>query len=209
MQQSKEIILTYETLYEMLRKEKTREELQTIDNNFLRDALSYLKEKQQSYDDNHNKNDIFSQSERDKLHIQLSNIKKILRDIYDARERKIINMAINKSRTNTQIFETEQMLEEEKKLFENLHSVMASQRQDILNRLLEQKEPDRQPIQQNRQEEPKELAKNTKHVKFVNKTEQFIGRELESYGPYEPNDEANIPVEIAEILITQGKAARL
>ena len=66
-QTTKEVVLTYETLYEILRKEKSREELQQLDEHFLADALNYFREKQQAYDDNLTKNDIFSQSERDRL----------------------------------------------------------------------------------------------------------------------------------------------
>ena len=204
-QTAKEVVLTYETLYEMLRKEKSREELQKIEENFFKDLLTYLREKQQAYDDNLAKNDIFSQSERDKLHIQLTNIKKILRDLYDLRERKIINMAINKSRTNTHIIDTTQLMPQEQAFFESLHSVMNQYRTGILHRLLELREPDIMPIVLPLPEEQKEEI-HTKKIKITEPLEQFYGEELEAYGPYQPEEEITLPEKLADVLISQGKA---
>lgn len=209
-QTAKEVVLTYETLYEMLRKEKSRDELQKLDENFFKDTLNYLREKHQSYDDNLTKNDIFSQSERDKLHIQLSNIKKILRDLYDIRERKVINMAINKSRTQTMIVDTANLLPQEQPFFESLHSVMTQYRTGILHRMLELRELDILPIVLPLPEEQKEETappeQSTKKIKCLEQVDQFYGEELESYGPYAQNEEAILPEQLANILISQGKA---
>ncbi|VVB81349.1 Uncharacterised protein [uncultured archaeon] len=208
-QTAKEVVLTYETLYEMLRKEKSRDELQKLDECFFRDVLAYLKEKQQSYDDNLTKNDIFSQSERDKLHIQLTNIRKILKDLYDIRERKIINMSINKSRTHTMIVDTANLLPQEQPFFESLHSVMTQYRTGILHRLLEQRELDILPIVLPLPAEEKEeapLESPLKKIKCTEAIEQFFGEELEPYGPFAAEEETTLPEQLANILISQGKA---
>jgi len=209
MEISKEVILTYETLYEIVRKEKSKEELQKLEITFLRDALTYLKEKQQAYDENLTKNDIFSQSERDKLHIQINNIKKILKDLYDIRERKIINMAINKSRTNAHIIDSENLQQHEQGLFESATAVLVQYRTGILHKILEQRNPDLMPIILPIPEEEKIEMPDNKKVKFIEKTDQFAGPELELYGPYNEEDEANLPPEVASILISQGKAIEI
>jgi DNA replication initiation complex subunit (GINS family) len=212
-QTAKEVVLTYETLYELLRREKSREELQKLDETFFKDTLNYLREKQQAYDDNLTKNDIFSQSERDKLHIQLANIKKILKDLYDIRERKIINMAVNKSRISANIVDTANLLAQEQAMFESLHSVLSQYRTGVLHRLLEQREPDILPIvlplPEEKQPEPAQETPANKTIRFLGKVDQFVGKELEMYGPYEQDDEATIPAELADILISEGKAAEL
>ncbi len=210
-QTAKEVVLTYETLYEILRKEKSREELQKLDERFFKDTLTYLREKQQAYDDNLVKNDIFSQSERDKLHIQLSNIKRILRDLYDIRERKIINMSINSSRTKSHIVDTAHLLAQEQAMFESLTAVLSQYRTGILHRMLELREPDVLPIVLPLPEEPQEeiaapLPHGMKKIRFIESVEQFVGKELETYGPYGENEEAEIPEELADVLISQGKA---
>ena len=64
MQESKEVAITFETIYEILPREKNKEDLQRIDNDFFQDVLNYLKEKQQIYLDSLKKTDLFSISER-------------------------------------------------------------------------------------------------------------------------------------------------
>jgi len=215
-QHAKEVVLTYETLYEFMRREKSRPELQKLDGNFYLDALSYLKEKQQSYDDNLTKNDIFSQGERDKLHIQIANIKKLLKDIYNTRERKIINMAINRSRTGTHIVDAENLLGQERILYDGLNTLLKQHRTGILHRLIEGRAPDLGPIvlpypQEETPlppapEDPQEPAPPIKTVKFVEAVDEFVDEDLETYGPYQANDEATLPATLADILIGQGKA---
>jgi len=209
-QTSKEVVLTYETLYEILRKERSRDELQKLDENFFKDSLNYLREKQQAYDENLAKNDIFSQGERDKLHIQLANIKKILKDLYDVRERKIINMSINSSRTRSNIVDTAHLLSQESAMFESLCTVLTRYRTGILHRLLEQRDLDVLP--EAVEEEVKEEVQpdnGLKKIKFLENVDSFAGKELEMYGPYSANDEAELPPELAEVLISQGRAVEL
>ena len=214
-QTAKEVVLTYETLYELLRREKSREELQKLDERFAKDVLTYSREKQQSYDDNLVKNDIFSQSERDKLHIQIANIRRILKDLYDIRERKIINMAINYSRTNMHIVDTANLLQQEQAMFQSLTAVLSQYRTGILHRMLEMREPDVMPIVLPLpNEEPQEEItaplshETTKKVKFVDAIEQFFGEELEPYGPFAADEEATLPIQLADVLIAQGKAVQ-
>jgi DNA replication initiation complex subunit (GINS family) len=212
---AKEVVLTYETLYELLRREKSREELQKLDEGFFKDTLNYLREKQQAYDDNLTKNDIFSQSERDKLHIQIANIRKILKDLYDIRERKIINMAINKSRTHSNIVDTQNLLQQENAMFESLHSVLSQYRTGILHRMLELREPDILPIvlplpgEEPENEKPAPIQQGMKKIKCLEAVEAFFGEELEQYGPFRQDEEITLPEQLADILISQGKATEL
>ena len=214
-QTAKEVVLTYETLYEFLRREKSREELQKLDERFLKDTLTYLREKQQAYDYNLTKNDIFSQSERDKLHIQISNIRKILKDLYDIRERKIINMSINRSRTNTQLVDTSNLLTQEQAMFGSLHSVLSQYRTGILHRLLELREPDVLPIvlplpnEAPPEEIPAPLPHGIKKIKCLDTIEQIFGEDLEPYGPIQADEEVSLPGIVADVLINQGKAIEL
>jgi hypothetical protein len=214
-QTSKEVVLTYETLYEFLRKEKSREELQKLDESFLKDTLNYSREKQQAYDDNLTKNDIFSQSERDKLHIQISNIRKILKDLYDIRERKIVNMAINRSRTNTQVIDTGNLHSQEQAMFGSLHAVLSQYRTGILHRMLELREPDVLPLvlplptDEPKEEIPAPLPHGIKKIKCLDNIEQIFDEEFTPYGPFQLEQEIELPGILADILVSQGKAIEL
>ena len=201
---SKEVVLTYETLYEVLRREKSKEELQKLDKNFFSDVLNYLREKQKAYDESLSKNDVFSIDEREKLRIQLSNIKRILKDLYDIRERKIIALSVNRSRINSDVVNTTNLLDEERALFDGLVAVLQVHRKGIINKILDLRKPDISLVQD--KPKPKDTNKKIKRVKFLDKIEQFVGKELELYGPFDKDDEAKLPSEIADILIKQGKA---
>ena len=55
-----EITITYETLYELLRREKFRQELQQLTPTFYQDTVNYIKEKQVILDSQKNKDSIFA-----------------------------------------------------------------------------------------------------------------------------------------------------
>ena len=55
-----DVIITYETVYETLRREKFRNELQLLDVEFFDNVLSYLNEKSVILDSQKNRDSIFS-----------------------------------------------------------------------------------------------------------------------------------------------------
>src|SRR3989344_2263400 len=86
-------VITYENLYEILRKEKYSPEIQAIDKNFYQQLIQYLEEKKAIIESQKNKDSIFA-NEIQKAQIQLDNLKKIIKELYERRERKIIDLAI-------------------------------------------------------------------------------------------------------------------
>jgi len=201
----KEVLVTFETLYDALRKEKVREDLQNLPKHFFNDVLVYLREKQQAYDETQGKLDLFSSAEREKLTVQLQNIRRILKELYDRREKKIVDIAINKSRTQSNIIDTSNMLDYEKAFYRMMTAVLDKFRIDVLLKLFELKEL---VIDDSVEIKPEQavIDKKTKLVKFLQPTEQFVGKELELYGPFEANDQVYLPCDIADILISKGSA---
>src|SRR3989344_3546010 len=114
------ITITLETLFDLLRREKSREELQPLDARFYQDLVRYINEKRVLMTTQQKSLDLFSELEREKATIQFNNIKKLIRELYEKRERKIISMALNKSKTNTDLIDTSSMLDEERILYEEL-----------------------------------------------------------------------------------------
>jgi len=225
---SEKIILTYETLYEILRKERSKDELQRLDEGFLANALSYLKEKQLLYDESMRKTDIFSVADRDKLSTQLYNIRKLMRELYEKREKKILDMAVNRSKTNSAIIDTSNLLSHEKELFGSFVEVLDRFRKGVLHSMLELKEPMQMPatnsavcqqaasgeqtaqlLQTAQTADEEENEKKTRFVKFSQPVEQFVGSELELYGPFESEAKAYLPKDIADILINDGRAVEI
>jgi DNA replication initiation complex subunit (GINS family) len=224
---NEKIILTYETLYEILRKEKSKDELQRLDAGFLANALAYLKEKQLLYDEAMRKTDIFSVADRDKLSTQLYNIRKLMRELYEKREKKILDMAVNRSKTNSAIIDTSNLLSHEKELFGSFVEVLDRFRKGVLHSMLELKEPMQisatsavcqqaasgeqtaQLLQTTQTADEEENEKKTRFVKFSQPIEQFVGSELELYGPFESEAKAYLPKDIADILINDHRAVEI
>lgn len=205
--ESKEVVFTYEALYELLRREKSREELQKIELTFFNDVLNYLKDKQTAFDESLAKNDVFSQGEREKIGVQLGNAKRLLRDLYDIRERKILTMAINHCRTKTHFVDSTNLLPEESLMFQSTCTILSQHRSGVLQKLCDLRKPELLPCILPVPEIEKNESK--KQIKFLESVESFAGEELEMYGPYEKNSEATLPRELADILIAQGKAVEL
>ena len=84
-----EVIISYETLFEILRREKSREELQSLDKNFYNLSISHISRIKQDLSTATQKGSTFDEAER--LRLELVNVKKILKELYNRREKKIIN----------------------------------------------------------------------------------------------------------------------
>jgi DNA replication initiation complex subunit (GINS family) len=124
--------ITLETLYDILINEKKREDLQKLNISFFFDVVNYLKEKKTILEDKKDEDDLFAAGEQEKLEYELKSIKKILKEIYEKREKKIIDIALNKSRTKSDIIDTSAMLKEEKDFYGQLIGLLDGYREGIL-----------------------------------------------------------------------------
>ena len=226
-----EIVITYETLFELLKRERERPDLQKLEVTFFADVISYIRDKKKILEA---KNDpAFGIEERKKTERQLENIYKIVKEIYERREKKIINLAMDKSRTKSNLIDTTGLLNEEKVVLEALASLLDTYRDAILLSVLNEKMPFMQNIAEKRYNSPKpevsqfhrqnapengaedhfkpasEMKKTTKMVRFTSSVPKFVGPELEEYGPFEIEDIANFPSEIADVLISRGKSEEI
>lgn len=191
-----DVNVTYETLFDTLRKEKSSPELQDIEESFYDDVNNYISEKMRTYEETH---DI-------KTEKQIQNIKKIVKEIFERRQKKLLMQAFSQGRTtNTIKFNTK--LSEEQYFINNIIEIIQKH-----NILLDK------TFQQNNTlvEKPKEVKKTTANiasdmiqVKFLTKLPKFLGKDLESYGPYEKEDTAQLPNQLAEILINKGRAKKV
>ena len=117
MEESHTINITYETLFDILRAEKEKNELQKLDPSFFQHVVDYLKEKLSILEGREGQSELFSAEERRKTRIQLENIQKILKELYERREKKIVNLALDKSKTKSSLIDTSALLKEEYSLF--------------------------------------------------------------------------------------------
>jgi len=237
-----EVKITYETLFDLLRREKTREELQELDKTFYSDVVAYMQAKQSLIDNKGSQAELFGASESEKIKLQIQNIKKIVKELYDRRVSKIMKLGMNRSKAGGGISNTVAMLPEEKTFFDETLLLLNKNREDILNQILFfEKLESRVSLKKDFVEAKKEFSKvksaseeetneeidedegtseekDSKEqesdddydikvsVRFKDKVPKFVGKKLETYGPFEEGDEAELPRIIAKILINKDKA---
>ncbi|MDD5253817.1 MAG: hypothetical protein PHG05_01790 [Candidatus Nanoarchaeia archaeon] len=200
-----EVVITYETLYELLRREKFREELQKLDENFFKDVVNYLKDKTLILNSQSQKESIFTSVETSKTKRQIENTSKILKELYERREAKIVRMAMFSSRAEDPI-QIESLLPEEKKMYESLKETLDSFRQGILYNLLAEKMPEMVKNEISKDLKTPEIPRSNKLIKFKEAVPKFIGEDTYIYGPFEPEDIANLPIKTADLLIQKNRA---
>jgi hypothetical protein len=179
-------MITYNDIYEASKKERYSEQLQALPKNFVAEVAGYLSEKREI---SSKENDIFSDVIV-KTKKQLENAITLFKELILRRKKKILNLVLVASETGISKQDFENMLLFEKTLFEDfMKSIDISEKtlSDILNGGVIE-------------DHKNELIVFKEHV------EEFLGLDGEKMGPYEQGQIANIPREIAKILMDSGKA---
>jgi DNA replication initiation complex subunit (GINS family) len=156
------IHITYETLFDLLRKERSLEDLQSLDPLFWSHVVSYINERTEFLKQT-------SLAEQEKTKLQLSNIKRILKEIYDHRERKIITLARTVVRMQeTDFADTKNMLPEEKVFFDEAIELFSKYKKEILLAVYNNKRPTIFPPLKNTFSSLQELSQATNDSSLSN-----------------------------------------
>ena len=134
MESAKEVNITYETLFEILKREKDMADLQKLDANFFENFVGYINEKKKMME---KEDPLFSYDEKKKVERQIDNAKRMVKEIYERREKKILNIALIKSRTKSNIIDTSSLLENEKRLLDDAERVLNHFRESIIHNVME------------------------------------------------------------------------
>ncbi len=211
--------ITFEALYEIARNEKTKEEIMKVSPDIYSQIIGYLKNKTGIY--KNAKNDPgFNPNELEKIKTQIINARKLIKEWYERRERKIIQLAINKSRVKT--VDESSLLEEERLFLNEITKILDRYREDILLSLINLKLPSVEKIEheinnieegnEGKREEvnkQNEQRDNKLKIKLLEDIPRFVGTNLEIYGPYTSGEEILLPNELAEVILKRGKAEKI
>ena len=178
-------MITYSDLYEAARKERYSEQLQSLSKNFIQEIAKYLKEKKQL---SLKEEGLFSEMIA-KTKKQLENAWTLFRELMIRRRKKILTLVLIAAETGISKQDFDNMLSFERSLFEELIKNIESSDKKITE-ILEGKTA--------------EELKN-ELVVFKTNVEELLDMEGEKIGPFEEGQVANIPKEIARILIEDGK----
>ncbi|MBS3117455.1 hypothetical protein J4430_01070 [Candidatus Woesearchaeota archaeon] len=198
------VVITYETIYELLRIEKSKRDLQSLDKDFLLSAEYYLREKKAILDSQLEKSEGAFIGEVSKTRKQLENAYKILQWIYEQREAKIVELALSTAHTGKRPG-TDNFLETEIVLFERILGELTTSRKRFIGELIREEPPARTT-----KGAPKELKKDERGsshalVKFKEPVPQFVGEDLQVYGPFEADDVAPLPNQVVQVLLKHNK----
>ncbi|MBS3074154.1 DNA replication complex GINS family protein [Candidatus Pacearchaeota archaeon] len=179
-------MITYNDIYEALRKERYSEQLQPLSSRFVKDVVEYLDEKKDIPGKEENLfSDIVIKSKK-----QLENAVSIFRELILRRKKKILNLVFIAAETGLSKRDFENMLPFEKILFERIMEVMELSDKE-LNKMM--------------RGEAEEVAKHSLIV-FKESVEEFLDLEGNKTGPFEKGDIASLSSEIAKILVDGNKA---
>ncbi|MBU1245867.1 MAG: hypothetical protein KKH88_04720 [Nanoarchaeota archaeon] len=204
-----DIMITFETLYDLLRREKTRQEIQKLDENFYKDLAKYISEKKDILESQKQKESVFTQQEIKKTQNQIDSILKIIRELYEIRENKIIQVALINSRTKSENETVTNLVPEEEDFYKLVIQGLNQFRSNILHSV-----QNSNPPTIIKKEEPKDIKRdekpqNIKFIRFIETVPKFVGSDLQVYGPFEKEDVANLPINVVTLLIKNNRAEEI
>ena len=179
-------MITYNEIYESLRKEKYSEQIQPLQKNFISEVTEYLQEKKQL---SNKEEDLFSDAVI-KTKKQFENAILIFKELMLRRKKKILNMAFIAAETGISKKDFDNILEFEKEMFEQIMHTMESTDKSVMRMLNNEAH----------------VENGNYIVSFKEDIEEFLGLEGEKLGPFGKGEIANLPEQIAKILIEAGRA---
>jgi DNA replication factor GINS len=168
--------ITFELIRRIQREEQRVPKLTKLPENFYQNISSYLQQKRR-----------LEEREDRKTALEVKNIERLIEDVFNRRERKILNQALISARTN---IPPENLTEEEKVFFNVLINAIKERRTNILDTVLQAVGTE-------------ELASL---IIFREDVPEFVGSDLKTYGPFKKGDIAKLPEENMKVLIERGIA---
>ena len=226
----------YEDIYEILRNERFASDLQEVSKEDLRKIKEYFKEKTKATEGQNQSTNLFASQNRAKTQLELDNAGRIIKDLLELRERKLINRAVFSSRIDNSLKDTSNMLEIEEELYNQLFFILKRFRKGFLATIdNEGNYPSQmlQPLKLREDIDMKEfrddakesaekefkaaIKRKAKEVKKAEKltlseytikfdTPEFFGPNMNKYGPYKAGEKVKLPDEIIKILTLQEKS---
>ncbi len=167
-----EEIITFEIIRKVQREEQRLPKLTRLPENFFSAIAEYL---------DHKKG--LAVSDDRKSFLEIKNVERLVEEIVNRRERKIINAAIINARSK---ITPENLTGEEKMFYNSLVVLIKDRRSGIL-----------EPIIAGKKEE-------LNLVVFKEDVPEFIGSDMKTYGPFKKGDTATLPEDNTRILMEKG-----
>jgi len=165
--------ITYELIRKVQREEQRQPKLTLLPENFFESVKKYLQQKKQ-----------LTLKDNRKVVLEIKNVERLVEDIFNRRERKILNLSIIAARTG---MKPENLTEEEKIFFDELTNILKKRRERMLEETLREKEL-------------------VSMIVFKVDVPAFVGIDGKTYGPSKSGDIAKIPEENMKVFVEKGMA---
>jgi DNA replication initiation complex subunit (GINS family) len=184
-------MLSYNDLFEYLRKEKYGEQLQKLPNDFISDFSEFMSETRKTFSSS---DDLFSEDSL-RAKKQHENSMAIFKELMLKRKKKILNLVFIAAETGIMKKDFEDMIYFEKDLFEKLVEKVSSADKELTK------------LMTGNGKKIKSSEKvSEKKIKILEGVEEFVGLDGKAVGPFEKEAIAELDSQVAEILIGSGKA---
>lgn len=179
-------MISYNDLYEILRKEKYSEALQLLPREFLTEVAGFLSENKSA----ESADSGFFQDSVLKSKKQFENSQSIFRELMLRRKRKILNLVFVATETGIMKRDYENMLLFEREIFDKMVKIFEDGDKEVARTL--------QGVENK--------VRENKIVIFHQDVEQFVDMTGKIVGPFISGELANLETPVGEILVAGGKA---
>lgn len=210
-----ENVLTFGELRKKQKEEDREDKLVDLDDKFLMRVSTYLDQKK----------------EADRESREYRNAKRVLDKIISLREEKIVKKARLAVKTDVEASKLD-LLPEEQELFREVKQVFKGHRERV-DKTIEtrgrvevetgeessggevenNKEDPEEETEDDQDEDPKDSEEKEDEaedgymlVKIKSEVPEFMGTDLEAYGPFDEGEKVEVPEDNAEILVNRGNA---
>ncbi len=176
---------------EILRRElSSKTALSKIDEDFIEGIKKYIDEIEEKIKKAEEIKNPLIEKEIDRMKAELDNIKRMVEKIVKERCRKIVFLALAYSESDPSLAPVENLLPEERQLFEELATKIYNTRKILLEKMLG---------------EEKSIKKDRVLVRVLENIEEFIWEDGSVYGPFSKEDIVKLPEGVARMLKERGK----
>ncbi|MEM3641961.1 MAG: hypothetical protein QXH37_08590 [Candidatus Bathyarchaeia archaeon] len=178
----------YEELYKIWKREKEKDTLEELSQDFyvkVADYLMRIKEETRMIDKKTLKASL--------LYIEMQNAKRMLRELLQTRNEKIVKNAFKGEKISPNF-----LTNEERNMFQKISSILENI-QEFMRQILE----------------GRRLAISAEHeskmavLRFLRDVPAIVGQDIKVYGPFKAEEVACVTIENAKILIKQGLAEKI
>jgi len=211
-----EEMITFDLIRRIQREEQKQPKLSKLPDNFYSSVAAYVAQKKRIAEGKDDK----------RVTLEIKSIEMLIEDVFNRRERKIVNTAINSARTG---IPPENMIDEEMAFYNGLLGFIKARRNDILKNIMQEQEKEPVPDTKVAEEKIEEKARETATILsstpvltstagissisakdlaslivFKEDVPSFMGADMMQYGPFRKGDIAKVPQENMKVLLERG-----